>query len=528
MTRRTERNLAIAVWATVAMVGAVVLMLVAGLHLGSRLEAGQRVLDGARPAFADDRVAGSRAGITMVSDIVDLSDPIVTAAGGAGSEVPKLVAFVSSKTGLAPAEVLAALTAKFPHTTALLQAIPLERVTAELPGLVSFLSTTLKLPPEQVLPALKTNFPHLAQSIQALPTVTGGWENVPGTQDVTRFDGGPVRSVPDVRSYFAADVIPVLETQKANFQRLDSGQPKVGAITQLLIAIGTIVLVYGIFMAAVFSRLRLRGAGASATWGVVVLVGLVVVTVAVPLFPRLDGGQDLLDAAAPAFTDQRVAGDRVGISMVSTIVDLADPIVTARGGASGEVPSLVAFVSSATGLSNDKVMATLKTNFPYTTALLQAIPLEEVTKELPELTSFLATTLRVTPGQLQAVLAANFPHLAQSITALPLVTGGWNSVPGTERLTRFSGAPVRTVPDVRDYFSADVIPVLEQERRDFQNLAGTSPQLIVFPRLLTIVGAAVIIYGVLLIVLWRRLGDQLPDTPPGDRRVSIRRRSSPA
>jgi hypothetical protein len=174
-------------------------------------------LDGAKPAFAAQRVAGDRAGINMVSSIVDLADPIVRGNGGAAAEVPKLVAFVSSKTGLSPAQVLAALQKNFPHTTAFLQTLPLSAVNREIPGLVAFLVTALKTSPAGVIQALNTSFPRLSQSINALPKVVNGWNHVPGTADLTRFDGTtPVRSVPDVRTYFSSDVVPVLEKQRSN------------------------------------------------------------------------------------------------------------------------------------------------------------------------------------------------------------------------------------------------------------------------------------------------------------------------
>ena len=108
-------------WLIVALVGVVVVVLVLGLNLFGRLGAGQDVLDEARPAFTEERVQGDRAGITIVSQIVDLADPIATPRGGAAAEVPKLVAFVSKETGLSEAQVLATLTKEFPHTTALLQ-----------------------------------------------------------------------------------------------------------------------------------------------------------------------------------------------------------------------------------------------------------------------------------------------------------------------------------------------------------------------------------------------------------------------
>jgi len=122
-------------WVVVLVVGVLVVTIVLGLNLIPRLNAGQKVLDSARPAFDPDRVAGARAGINIISKDVDLADPIATPQGGAAAEVPKLVAFVSQQTGLSQAQVLAALQKNFPHTTALLQAIPLSAVTAELRGL---------------------------------------------------------------------------------------------------------------------------------------------------------------------------------------------------------------------------------------------------------------------------------------------------------------------------------------------------------------------------------------------------------
>src|SRR5438128_1143817 len=130
-------------WVVVLVVGVLVATVVLGLSLIPRLNDGQKVLDGARPAFAPDRVTGARAGIDIISKDVDMADPIMTAQGAAAAEVPKLIAFVSEKTGLSQAAVVAALKQNFPHTTALLQTIPLSAVTAELPGLLAFLEKAL-------------------------------------------------------------------------------------------------------------------------------------------------------------------------------------------------------------------------------------------------------------------------------------------------------------------------------------------------------------------------------------------------
>ena len=147
-------------WVVVLVVGVLVVTVVLGLNLIPRLSDGQKVLDAARPAFTPERVAGARAGINIISKDVDMADPIGTARGTGAAEVPKLIAFVSQQTGLSQAEVLAALQKNFPHTTALLQTIPLSvgdggaARPARLPRDRRFMCRR-----PQLLAALKTNFP---------------------------------------------------------------------------------------------------------------------------------------------------------------------------------------------------------------------------------------------------------------------------------------------------------------------------------------------------------------------------------
>ena len=492
-------------WVVVLVVGILVVTVVLGLHLMTRLNDGQKVLDAARPAFAPERVAGSRTGIDMISANVDAADPIMTDQGTAASEVPKLVAFVSQKTGLSQAQVLAALKKNFPHTTALLQAIPLSEVTAEIPKLVAFLSATLKLPPADVLAALKQNFPGLAQSVTNLPTVTSGWNHVQKIDGLTRFDGKPVVSVPDVRTYFSADLIPVLENQQGNFQTLD-GKSKLDWIAPLLLVVGIIVILFAGLMIVLNLRGPVSRGVAMGAAGVVIVVGvgMAALVLGLSLVSRTNDGQKLLDALGPVNAPNRIAGDRAGITMVSAIVDTEDPIMTDQGTAASEVPKLVAFVSQKTGLSQAQVLAALKKNFPHTTALLQAIPLSEVTAEIPKLVAFLSATLKLPPADVLAALKQNFPGLAQSVTSLPTVTNGWNQVPKIGGLTRFNGKPVQSVPDVRTYFSSDVIPVLENEHADYVSLTSTSKIDFIGP-LVLIVGLIVILYGALMLYLASRL-----------------------
>lgn len=502
-------------WVVVTLVGVVVVALVLGLGLFKRLGSGQDLLDDAKPAFTADRAAGARGGIDIVSSITDMAEPVATADGRAVAEVPKLIALVSAKTGLPQSEVVAALGKRYPHTTALLQAIPLSAVTKELPQLVAFLATALKTTPAKVQQALATNFPALNQAITALPDVTGGFYDVPNTEGFTRFGGQPVHSVPAVRDYFGADLVPVVERQHGNLTDLTK-KGGIGFIPALLLVLGIVVALFGTAMG-----LRARGGGltrgqATAGWATVLGVGAVVVVLVLGLnlFGRLSGGNDLLNDARPAFTEQRVSGARGGIDIISRVADLTQPITTSKGGAAAEVPKLIAFVSKGTGLSQAEVLAALNKQFPHTAALLSALPLSAVTAELPGLQQFLAKSLSLSPAQLRAALASGFPGLAQVIGALPDVTNGYDAVPGTERLTRFSGTPVRTVPEVRDYFSKDVIPVLERQQQHFQDLDDPWPPVNVFAPLLLVVGLLVMAYGGAMLAMTRRAG---PASPPEDR-----------
>ncbi len=502
-------------WVVVLVVGVLVVTVVLGLSLIPRLSDGQKVLDAARPAFTPERVAGARAGINIISKDVDMADPIGTARGTGAAEVPKLIAFVSQQTGLSQAEVLAALQKNFPHTTALLQAIPLSAVTAELPGLLVFLEQTLHVSQAQLLAALKENFPAITQAITNLPTLTNGWDNIQNMNGSTSFAGTPVQTVPQLRTYFSSDLIPVLERQQSNFSSLD-GTSAVNWVAPLLLIVGLVVILFAALMIALNLKGSVSRGKAMASASVVVAVGVFVVALVsvLSLVPRVSNGQKLLDALRPANNAARVHGDRAGISMVSAIVDTEDPIMTPQGGAAAEVPKLIAFVSKQTGLSQAEVLAALQKNFPHTTALLQAIPLSAVTAELPGLITFLEDTLHVSQAQLLAALQANFPGLAQSITNLPTVTNGWNNVQGIDGATRFDGTPIKTVPDVRTYFSSDVIPVLETQRGNYENLVSTSRIDFIGPLVLA-VGIVVIIYGLLMLFLaWR-----LESAPAGSTRA---------
>jgi hypothetical protein len=245
----------------------------------------------------------------------------------------------------------------------------------------------------------------------------------------------------------------------------------------------------------------------------VVGVGVVALVLAISLIPRVSDGQKLLDALRPANTAASVHGDRAGITMVTAIANTEDPIMTAKGGAAAEVPKLIAFVSKKTGLSQAQVLAALQKNFPHTTALLLAIPLSQITAEQPALLAFLEKSLKVNQAQLLAALKTNFPHITQAIVNLPTVTGGWDQVQKLDSKT-FGGTPMRSMPDVSQYFSLDVIPILEKQSGHYNHLVETS-KINFIGWLVLIIGVIVIVYGVLMLLLARRLepGASLATSP---------------
>jgi hypothetical protein len=493
-------------WVVVLGVGVLVVTVVLGLNLIPRLSAGQKVLDQAKPAFQTQSLKADVAGIDIISANVNMANPIVQPSGGGAGEVPALVDYTATQLHTTPAKALAAVQKDFPHTAALLGALPLSSVTAELPKLVSFLSTTLKLTPAQVLTALQSNFPALAQAITNLPALTGGWNDIPGMNGMTNFNGQPIHTVPQLRDYFKNQLIPAVAAQQNNFQSLD-GTSTLNWIAPVLLIIAGIVILFALAMIVRNLRGNVSRTEALATASVVPVVGVVVLVLvlALGLIPRTSNGQKLLDGLAPAFTAQRVAGDRAGINFVDTIVKTENPIMTESGGAAGEVPKLVAFVASKTGLSQTQVLTALQTNFPAVTNLLKALPLSAVSGEIPAILKLLG------PGVVKAV-----PLLAQTIVNTPPVTNGWNNVPGTAGTKQFNGTPIKTVPDVQNYFSQDVIPVLEQQRANYDKLMTTSKINFIGP-LVLIVGIVVILYGLLMVGLAAGLPARRrarPATPP--------------
>ena len=528
MSTPVARNANSLAWLVVVVAGLVVLAVVWGLELFPRLDAGQRVLDGARPVFTEERVVGDRVGITMIDNVTNMLDPIVDGQGGAAGEVGALVGLVSGATGLAPDEVLAAIEANFPHTYHLLLTLPLDQVSAEIPGLLTFVADNSGLADAgAVLGAIGENTPRLAQAITNLMVVTDNWRDVAGTNGVTMFDGvTAVDSVPEIRDFFVTDVVTAIETVAPDFRGLDEPWPKVGLIATILTIIGGVVVVFGLLMFALTRTDAYKRNVHIMGWSVVTLVGVLVGggVLILGLFPRLDGGQRVIDGLRPAFVEERVAGMEVGVGIVDNIADMADPIVDAQGGAAGEVGALVELVSGATGLAPGEVLAAIEANFPHTYHLLLTLPLDQVSAEIPGLLTFVADNSDLADaGAVLAAIGENTPRLAQAITNLIVVTDGFREIPGIEPLTRFDGSPVRSIPELRDYFADDVVPGVRAVTEDFRTLDTTPPPVDAFPPLLLIVGILVTIYGVAMLMITRTVApdDAEPDIEAEEQSVLV-------
>lgn len=508
MSTSATRNSNSLSWLVVLVAGVVVLVVVAGLELSSRLDAGQRVLDGARPAFTPERVEGNVPAVAMVSTASDTLDPIVDAEGGAAGEVGALVELVAGATGLPAGDVLDALEANFPHTFHLLLTLPLDEVTAEIPGLLTFVADNSELADANaVLGAIAGSTPNLAQAVTNLMEVTDNWRDVEGTVDATRFDGVTgVDSVPEIRDLFRDDAVPAIAAVAADYRDLDDPWPKVGHIATILIIIGIVVVVFGALMMLITRTNAYNRKVHTAAWSVVVLVGVVVGggALAVGLFPRLDSGQNVVNGLRPAFVEERVVAMEAGVGIVDSIVNMADVIIDGQGGAAGEVGSLVELVAGATGLAPADVLGALEANFPHTYNLLLALPLDQVTAEVPGLLTFVADNSDLTDADaVLGAIAETTPNLAQAITNLIALTNGFRDIPGAEQLTRFDGTPARSVPGIRDYFGGDLVPAVRAVTDDYRTLDTTAPPVDFFPPLLLVVGILVVIYGVAMISIGR-------------------------
>ncbi|MBS4727941.1 hypothetical protein MSM1_06130 [Mycobacterium sp. SM1] len=502
-------------WTVVVAVGVIVVILVVSWQLFPRLIAAQHLINDLNPAFAPDRVKGDRAGVQMVAAATNAADMMMHE-DGAKAEVPKLIDYIAAQTGQSPQDTEAMLKKDYPHITGFLTSLTLPEVSAELPKLVHYLGTVLFMTPDQVNHMLATDYPKIYQVIVNLPQLTAGWDAIPGTEKLTRFNGTPVRTMPQLSNYFSQELVAPVERQQGNFRPLGT-RGGVEFLAPLLLALGIVVILFGTTMVVTTWRgvpeNPLRFA-----WVVVPVVGAAVVglVLGLNLFPRLIGGQTLLNATRPMFALDRVQGDRAGIEFISVFVNALGPAVLPDGGVTEEYPKLLDHVAKEVGVPVKVVEDLVHLDFPHTARLLDGVPFSASVAEAWKLVDHVAAVSHVTPQQMWDTLQAKFPKVYQLVTNLRKVTDGWADVPGAGKLTRFNGSPAHSVPQIRDYFRDDVIPALERQQKDYVIVDTNWPPLTVFAPLLTAVGIVVVAYGFILGALTRsqlRRQRELPSPP---------------
>lgn len=503
-------------WAVVTLVGVIVIILVVWWQLFPRLTAAQSMVNDLNPAFTVERVTGDRGGIEMVSAATDTGDAMMHPDGAAG-EYPKLIDFIAQRTGRSTQDAQALMRKDFPFINGFLASLPLPEVSAELPKLVHYLGTILFMTPDEVDNMLKTDYPAIWQVYVNLPQLTDGWDAIPGTEKLTRFDGTPVRTMPELRTYLSQEVIAPVERQQANFRPLGV-RGGVGFLAPLLLALGIIVILFGTTMIVLTWR-RVPRNPTRFAWVVVSVVGLAVIglVLALNLFPRLIGGHHLLNDTRSVFAKDRIVGDRAGIEFIDVFVNALGPAVLPDGGVTEEYPKLLDHVAEEVGVPVKDVRDLVHLDFPHTANLLDGVPFSASIADSTRLVEFLAAQSNVSTEQMYDTLRTDFPQTYQLFISLKIVTDGWKEVPGTEGLTRFDGTPARTVPLIRDYFRDDVIPGLERQQPNYVIVDTNWPPLVVFAPLLTAVGAAVAIFGVYIGYLTRKQLRQQSEAAPNPR-----------
>jgi hypothetical protein len=242
-------------WGFVVAIGVLLTIVVGALQFFPRLAGAQKLTSELAPAFDAQRVAGTRAGTDLVSQTVQAGDPIVTDGGGASAEVPKLYAYISEQTGLSVDQVRGRLRKAAPRTAALLDAVPLSDAAGEIPQLEADLSHKLGIGGDRLVLTLRRRTPGLAAVLFGLGAVTSGWDQIPGSDGLTRFDdGSPVHSMADFAAYLDDDLVPVFEDQRQHFAKLANTWPPLNVLPEVLLAIGLLLAIYATTMLFVATK----------------------------------------------------------------------------------------------------------------------------------------------------------------------------------------------------------------------------------------------------------------------------------
>ena len=243
-------------WSVVVAAGVLLMIIVVGGQYLPRLGGGQEAIEALEPVFDQDRVRATANGADTIREAVSLGAPIMTPRGGAAREAPRLYRLVAQRTGRKTDDVRDAVRRRAPQTAALLSAIPLTEVGKEVPRLRAYLRKALRMSDRQVEAALRKRVPRLAQALLTTPAVARGWNAIPGTAELTRFDAiTPVRTMPEFDAYLREDLVRVLPAEREHFETLADGRPRVDEMAPLMLTIAAFVVLYaGLMMQFVARR----------------------------------------------------------------------------------------------------------------------------------------------------------------------------------------------------------------------------------------------------------------------------------
>ena len=233
-------------WGLVCAAGVLLTLVVVAAQYFPRLSGAQAVIVAFEPVFEEQRVAGLATGAETIRDAIAFGTPIMTPAGGAADEAPRLYRLVAQRTGRRTEDVRRALRRRAPRTVALLSAIPLTQVGEEVPQLLAYLRKALRMSRAEVIAALRKRTPRLTQALLAMPDVARAWNAIPNTTRMTRFDGvTPVRTMPELDGYLREDLIPVFVDERADFETFAGGRPPIDTLAPVLLVTGLFLMFYG-------------------------------------------------------------------------------------------------------------------------------------------------------------------------------------------------------------------------------------------------------------------------------------------
>ena len=89
-------------WSLVVVTGVVVIVLVLAAQYFPRFTGAQQITTDFTPVFTQERVRAAANGADSLHEAIAFGEPIMTAAGGAAAEVPRLYRFIAQRTGRRP------------------------------------------------------------------------------------------------------------------------------------------------------------------------------------------------------------------------------------------------------------------------------------------------------------------------------------------------------------------------------------------------------------------------------------------